>query len=385
MKVAYLGKIQLSDVDLSYLHAAQKDCDITYFMEVNPRFQKGSAFNFKEVARHDGVFKAIELYPELKKLEGFINTEKFYIVNTYGRFWALKSIWVNICLLFVLLRKGFRVVHIVWPLNIYEFALYALRKRMILTVHDPFPHEDSYHDTFIVRLRRWCAFHLVKKFIILNKKQRQQFLDFYKLKSGNVFDSRLSAYDYLATIKQDLTAVPKERYILFAGRISEYKGVDFLLKAMDSVHLTIPDVKLVVAGNGQFHFDTSKYEKLEYIEFRNRFIPDEELVALISHAQFVVCPYTNATQSGVIMSAFAFLEPVIATEVGGLPEMVGYGKLGIIVPPSNEKALAEAIVEMSNNDEMRKQFVRNISEQYQHGKQSWTSIAAEIKHFYAKI
>lgn len=47
--------------------------------------------------------------------------------------------------------------------------------------------------------------------------------------------------------------------------------------------------------------------------------------------QFMVCPYTDATQSGVIMSSFTFGTPVIATKVGGLPEMLGNGKYGMLV------------------------------------------------------
>ena len=77
-----------------------------------------------------------------------------------------------------------------------------------------------------------------------------------------------------------------------------------------------------MAGGGKFHFDVSEYEALDYIGIRNRFIPDDEMVALIKNCAFMVCPYTDATQSGVIMSAFAFNKPVIATDVGGLPEMV---------------------------------------------------------------
>ena len=77
MKIAYLGKIQLSDVDLSYLHEAQKLSDITYILEITPRFQKGPAFNIKKIANKVGIFKATDLYPELSKYANYIDTDKF--------------------------------------------------------------------------------------------------------------------------------------------------------------------------------------------------------------------------------------------------------------------------------------------------------------------
>ena len=85
------------------------------------------------------------------------------------------------------------------------------------------------------------------------------------------------------------------------------------MPAFVKIHDTYPDVKLIVAGGGEFCFDDSLYKNLDYIEFRHRFIPDTELIDLIKHCKFMVCPYTDATQSGVIMSAFAFNVPVLAT------------------------------------------------------------------------
>ena len=61
MKIAYLGKIQLSDTDLPYLHEAQQLADITYILEVNPRFLTGPAFNIQEIYPKSGLFKATDI------------------------------------------------------------------------------------------------------------------------------------------------------------------------------------------------------------------------------------------------------------------------------------------------------------------------------------
>lgn len=113
MKIAYLGKIQLSDVDLSYLHEAQKLSDFTYILEICPRFLNGPAFNIKQIYKKTGVFKATDAYPEFRKYANYIDTEKFYVVNTYTRLWQLKSFWSYILLVLFLIRKKFDIIHLV--------------------------------------------------------------------------------------------------------------------------------------------------------------------------------------------------------------------------------------------------------------------------------
>lgn len=384
MKIAYLGKIQLSDTDLPYLNAAQKESDITYLLEITPRFLKGPAFNIDKIYGKTGIFKAVEAYPQFSSLAGFIDIDKFYVVNTAGRFWQLKAFWTNMLLLLFIMRHQFDVVHVLWPPNVYEFVLYFLRRRMILTVHDPFPHSGL--DTFIVRLRRKFAFWFIPRFVILNKVQKQDFMDYYKIREDRVFVSRIGCCTYLQTIKPKAeTQTERKKYILFAGKISEYKGLDYLLPVMERVHKAHADVSLIVAGSGSFHFDISKYEALDYIEFRNRFIPDTELVELIKNSEFLVCPYTDATQSGVIMSAFAFAKPVIATNVGGLPDMLGNGKYGLVAERMNINSLAESIVRLLSDDALLKHLSDNIESDYLAGGNSWNIIAADIKNEYIKV
>lgn len=384
MKIAYIGKIQLSDADLSYLNSAQKLSDITYIMEVTPRFMKGPAYNIGKIYPHSGVFKATEAYPEFEKYSRIIDVDKFYVVNTCGKFWQLKAFWTNFLLLLFLIRNKFDVIHLTWPANVYEFIIYMLKRKIILTVHDPFPHTGL--DTRIVRLRRKVAFRCVPHFIILNKAQREKFLSFYHLPSSAVIDSRLSCYTYLNMVEQDMTTVPEQKYILFAGKISKYKGVEYLLEAMKKVHDTFPDIKLVVAGGGKYHFDISEYAALPYIDIRNRFIPDEELVALMNKTQFMVCPYTDATQSGVIMSSFTFGTPVIATRVGGLPEMLGNGKYGMLVKEKDTDALYQGIRSLLSDEEQLADYRKEIAKDYtSDGYLSWKTIAEELRESYLQM
>jgi glycosyltransferase involved in cell wall biosynthesis len=76
-----------------------------------------------------------------------------------------------------------------------------------------------------------------------------------------------------------------------------------------------------------------------------RYVPDAEVEALFKAADVVVLPYRSATQSGVTHVAYALGLPVITTRVGGLAETVVPGETGLVVPPEDPPALAEAIVD----------------------------------------
>ena len=157
------------------------------------------------------------------------------------------------------------------------------------------------------------------------------------------------------------------------------------MQAMEKVNMNIPELKLIVAGGGKYYFDIEKYLSHPYISIQNRFIPDDELASLIQQSEFVVIPYVEATQSGVIMSSYAFDKPCVATKVGGLPEMVIDGYNGTVVEARNSIALANAIETLFNNKGTLKTYTYNIHKDYQDGRKSWKYVSEELKTIYNTI
>ena len=201
----------------------------------------------------------------------------------------------------------------------------------------------------------------------------------------HIYESRLGSYDYLNIYNIINNKDIDKKYILFFGQIASNKGLDVLFPAMLELHKRIPNVNLIVAGKGEFSFDIKPYQQLEYIEIRNRFIPDDELAELIQNSLFIVCPYKDATQSGVAMSAFAFNKPVIATNVGGFPEQVLHNQYGLIVAPSNITELSSAFVEVCTSPILLNSFEQNIQEARKKGELSWELISSEMKSIYSSI
>jgi glycosyltransferase involved in cell wall biosynthesis len=138
-----------------------------------------------------------------------------------------------------------------------------------------------------------------------------------------------------------------DRLVLFFGFVRRYKGLGHLLRALSYVPADL-NVRLLVVG--EFWDPASGYQAMaeslgiaDRVQIIDRYVPNEEIGLYFSAANVVALPYLEATQSGVIQIAFGFDRPVITTSVGGLPEMLRDGRLGLLVPPQDEAALATAI------------------------------------------
>ncbi len=150
--------------------------------------------------------------------------------------------------------------------------------------------------------------------------------------------------------------------ILFFGRIYEYKGLRYLVEAVPQVLQHIASLRIIIAGRGDDLANGNlRIPSTKTFDVRNRFIPDDELAQLLVDADVVVLPYIEASQSGVLMVSLAAGLPVIATDVGEIAEVVRATKSGIIIPPRDSTALADAIIECAINTQLRLELARNAA------------------------
>jgi glycogen synthase len=134
-------------------------------------------------------------------------------------------------------------------------------------------------------------------------------------------------------------------YVLFVGRISEQKGIFDLLEATAAFP---PDVELVLCASAP---DTPALEarlraavaSRPHVRWINAMVPVEDVVQLYSHASLFVCPSVYEPFGLINLEAMACGTPVVATRVGGIPEVVLDGETGQLVPPRDPAALADAV------------------------------------------
>ncbi|GIU88838.1 MAG: glycosyl transferase [Acidimicrobiia bacterium] len=136
--------------------------------------------------------------------------------------------------------------------------------------------------------------------------------------------------------------------LLCLGIVRGYKGFDVAVDAVSRLLARGRDVELTIAG--QLWHDAAVWrERVRDPKLRGRvrldarYVPDDEVGGLLARHHLVLAPYRSATQSGVVPIALAAGRPVVASRVGGLAEAVADGESGVLVPPGDPEALADAV------------------------------------------
>lgn len=164
---------------------------------------------------------------------------------------------------------------------------------------------------------------------------------------------------------------------LFFGHIRPFKGLDIALRAWSTLRR---DALLLIAGEvwwdeePQYRRMIEELKLQQKIIFHPRFIPEAEVPIYFAAADVVLAPYRSEAQSGVVMTAFHFARPVIASRVGGIPEVVRDGENGLLIPPEDPAALAAAAESFFQRDRaaMERAAARTAAES------SWPRYAAEL-------
>jgi len=253
--------------------------------------------------------------------------------------------------------------------------------------HNAIPHERSIFDKLLLRY----AFSSGRVFIT---HSRQDHDDLQGFRPGAIVHRNPHpTYDVFASsdrlpgpAAKDRLGLTGKKVLLFFGFIREYKGLAHLL---DAVARLDPDQGYHLAIVGEFYDDKDRYrDRLDVLRKRgqltlvDRYIPNEEVSVYFSAADLVIVPYLTATQSGVIQIAYGFGKPVIATRVGGIPEVVCDGKPGYLGPPADAAALAEATrryFESGRQDEFREAITA------ENDKYSWDRMVETVEAVHAEM
>jgi glycosyltransferase involved in cell wall biosynthesis len=176
--------------------------------------------------------------------------------------------------------------------------------------------------------------------------------------------------------------------ILFVGNLIQYKGPDILVRAASIVVKEIPDMELIFVGSGNMRNELEEFCKKLGVEKHVKFagFVEERLKLLYYKAADIFClPSIMSTESfGIVnLEALACGLPIVASAIGGIPDIVKDGVNGLLVPPKNPGALADAITYLLKNEDVRRKMGKKGREMVK--KYSWEEIAGRIEKIYKEL
>ena len=266
----------------------------------------------------------------------------------------------------------------------YFLPFYLLLKlsgfRIVLGLHDVVPHSGWGHWIDEVVKRVYIA--LANDIVVYSVHQRKMLLDVYK-RNGTALT--LPYKDYYEKLYTDVVPMREKNTLLFFGAIRPNKGLELLIRAAQIVRTAIPDLKIIIAGACD---DFGRYAREitipEMFELHIERIPDEEVGRYFLRSQALVLPYHDATQSGPVVIAYGFGCPVIAANVGSLPEYVQNGETGLIYDSEEPVALTEAIRSLLTNESLLKQMQEHVCE-FARDRFNASRIAARLNEVFESV
>lgn len=269
----------------------------------------------------------------------------------------------------------------------FSFIANLVRKitkcRLLFLCHNVLPHERLPFDTMMIK----AAIKSGDFYIVHSEEDKANLLKLVPdAKVVRTVHPTYNAFKFENLTKEQARGrigLDSSKVILFFGFIREYKGLKYLIKALPSVLKVLPELKLLIVGD--FFDDKNSHLELihqlglnDSINIFDGYIPDKEVGKYFSAADLVVLPYLSATQSGIVQIAYGFEKPVIATDVGGLSEVVLNGETGYVVESASPEALAESIIRFYREDRAE-EFTKNIVKEQE--KYSWDRMVEIIEGF----
>ncbi len=269
----------------------------------------------------------------------------------------VRQVWSALGLVRGIRRFGPDVVHFQNGHMYFNLAMPLIKKfPLVITVHDARQHLGDSESGHTPQWIMDFGFRRADQVIVHGRSMVQTVVEELGFDPSEVHVIPLVA---LGDSNPSVSIRDEDEAVLFFGRIWEYKGLEFFIRAEPQVTALHPNVKFVIGGRGE---DFERYRKLmvhpEQFEVHNAWLTDQARDEMFASASMVVLPYIEASQSGVTPIAYAYQKPVIVTDIGGLPDMVEHGRTGLLVPPRDVDTLAEAILRLLGDKAARMEMGR---------------------------
>lgn len=252
--------------------------------------------------------------------------------------------------------RGIRVLHLQTVNSVDLLVVLAARLtglKVVTTVHNvnPLHGEMTGFHWRLLKMMYKCSHRL----IIHTDAGKTELCNLFDLPAKKVSVIPHGDYSFFVemhdTGQEAEASRPEGQSLLFFGAIRPNKGLDILLEAMPRVLKAYPDCRLLIVGEpvGGFDMYRNAIEHLELSEAVSEvlhYVENFEVAGFFGAASVAVLPYREITQSGVLQIAFACGTPVVASDLPGFREVIESGVSGLLVPPEDALALADACCQM---------------------------------------
>ncbi len=273
------------------------------------------------------------------------------------------------------LRKLFKekrpdVVH----LNSSKAGLAALAarlsgvKRIVFTVHGwAWNEARPAWQKLIIRCIYWATLVLVDVAIAVSDTTRAQAsgLPFVQ-KKFRVVHNGLSHISFLSRAEARKKLLPGSPRTFWIGTIAELhpvKGLDVLIEAFEHMTVDFPEAELVIIGEGEERGALERQMKIEGVSGRSHLVGQVANASeTLSAFDMFVLPSRSEALGYVLLEAGLAGLPVVATNVGGIPEIITDTVTGLLVPPDNRELLTDAMEKLSGDESLRARYGKALQE-----------------------
>ncbi len=186
-------------------------------------------------------------------------------------------------------------------------------------------------------------------------------------------------------MRERLEVKDDEIMVLTIARLVEQKGIKYLIDAMDKIRNT--NVKLIILGRGPKEKELKKQIKKLELEDKVKLVTDrlpaEDMPKMYAASDIFALPSLYEPFGLVVAEAMATGKPVVASRIGGIPEVMG-DRTGFLVKPRDSNELATKIALLASDEKLRKEFGKNARERVEKYF-TWDKIAEDYKSFYNEI
>jgi glycogen(starch) synthase len=272
-----------------------------------------------------------------------------------------------------------------------------LKKPMVLTVHSTeVGRAQGLHspDSFSINGIEWWAMYEADRVIVCSQSMKNEICGHFNLPLDkvDVIPNAIDATKYQTSVdrgsvRQRYGVGYGEKLILCVGRLVPQKGIEYFIRAIPSIAKRYPEAKFIIVGEGWsrdiLEAETRASGQNRKIQFTG-FASDQEVINLMTSADVLVVPSVYEPFGIVALEGMATGVPVVASQVGGLSEVIEHDRTGLFVFPRSPESIAWGIDRVLSDPDHAKWLTENAKEKL-HKAYSWEAVAMKTVEVYRKV